>query len=387
MIPMHCPQSFLTDPYARDRFEALVSWVENNHPYYQRRFKGEKGDVPILTREEILDNNEELLNGHRVTGRTSGSTGVPVKIAWSEERRKIEQHVGETFVGWLGGRRVVTKIIHLGSNDKGDGFLDVNSSVDKQLSVLQRRFTEFGADAVTTYPTNAERLCEAVIDQSLDMSFVRRFGCYAEVFEPHQEALIKQAFPNAQIWSTYSSTEFGMIAARCPHNPNFHHVFSGKLGVEILDEAGNPCEKNQLGRLVITDFFNTQMPLIRYELGDLAAWGDCPCGKIQFPAFSAVAGKVRGALVHPNGERVPFTNLSVALRDLEGMRQYQVIQHQLTRFEVRYVTLLNNDERLRQKIMLEFENHFGYQPSISFSRENSINRGANGKYYASISHI
>jgi len=384
---MHCPQSFLSDSYARDRFEALILWAETNHPYYQRRFKSESGQVPILTREEILDNNEELLNGHTVTGRTSGSTGVPVKITWSDERLKIEQQVSEKFIGWLGGRRVVTKIIHLGSGDKGDGFLDVNSPVEKQLSVLQRRFKEFGADAITTYPTNAERLCEAVIAQSLDMSFIQRFGCYAEVFEPHQEALIKQAFPNAKIWSTYSSTEFGMIAARCPHNPDYHHVFSGKLGVEILDDAGEPCKKNQIGRLVITDYFNTHMPLIRYEIGDLGAWGDCPCGKIDFPALSSVAGKVRGALVHSNGERVPFTNLSVALRDLDGMRQYQVIQHELKHFEVRYVTLLGNDTSLREKIVLEFENHFGYKPKITFSRESSIERGANGKYYASISYL
>ncbi|MAZ87130.1 MAG: hypothetical protein CL693_05760 [Cellvibrionaceae bacterium] len=383
---MSCPESFLSDSYAQQRFKEICQWAKDNHPYYQRSL-ADCDQVPILTREQILDNNQMLLNGHEVTGKTSGSTGVPVQISWSQQRHELEGKVTNKFVGWLGGRRNVTKMIHLGEKDQGDQFLDVNSAVDVQLEYLQKRYAEQGADAITTYPTNAERLCLAILERKLDMSFVQRVGCYAEVFEPNHERLIQQAFPNAQIWTTYSSTEFGMIAARCPHNPDFHHVFAGKLGVEILNKDGKPCEKNELGRLVITDYFNTHMPLIRYEIGDLAAWGECDCGKIPLPAFSRVVGKVRGALVHRNGERVPFTNLSVALREIKGMRQYQVIQHELERFELRYVTSDEYDEALRHAAVVEFSQHFGYQPQIEFRREKVIERGANGKYYASISHV
>ncbi len=381
-----CPESFLSDSYAQQRFTEISQWAKKNHPYYQRSL-ADSEQVPILTREVILDNNEILLNGHRVTGKTSGSTGVPVQISWTQQRNELEGKVTNKFVGWLGGRRNVTKIIHLGDDDQGDQYLDVNSAVDVQLEHLLKRYREEGADAITTYPTNAERLCLAILERDLDMSFIQRVGCYAEVFEPNHERLIQQAFPNAQIWTTYSSTEFGMIAARCPHNPKFHHVFSGKLGVEVLNEDDNPCAKDELGRLVITDYFNTNMPLIRYEIGDLAAWGECDCGKIPLPAFSQVVGKVRGALVHRNGERVPFTNLSVALREIEGMRQYQVIQHELERFELRYVTTDEYDEALRQSAEAEFSQHFGYQPQLDFTREESIERGPNGKYYASISHL
>lgn len=386
---MEIPESFRNSPYAQQHFIRIVEWAKEHHPFYKARFSDNVTSVPILTREEVLDNNHLLLNGREPTGRTSGSTGVPVKICWSDERRKIEQVVTNKFVGWLGGTRPVTKIIHTGDDQPSDQYLDVNVPVAEQLEVLCQRYRDHGAVALTTYPTNAERLCRAVIEGGLDMRFIERFGCYAEVFEEHQEALISQAFPNAEIWSTYSSTEFGMIAARCPHKPQYHHVFSGKLGVEVLNEQGLPCADDEIGRVVITDFFNTHAPFIRYEIGDLAAKGHCPCGKIDLPALSKVIGKVRGALVHRSGERVPFTDLSVALRDIDGMRQYQVIQHELDDIELRFVTRLDDAGVVglisqAQQVITE---HFGYSPRLTFTRESIIERGANGKFYASISHV
>lgn len=386
---MEIPESFRNSPYAREQYTRIVEWAKNNHPYYKKTLSDTSSRAPILTREDVLDNNELLLNGHPVTGRTSGSTGVPVAISWSRERQSLENKVTQKFVSWLGGTKNVTKIIHLGDTDQGDQYLDVNSSVETQIETIIRRHKEQQATAITTYPTNAERLCQTIIEQQLDMSFINRVGCYAEVFENHHEALINKAFPNAEVWSTYSSTEFGMIAARCPYEPDYHHVFAGKLGVEILDEDGHPCQEGELGRIVITDYFNTHTPFIRYEIGDLAAAGQCPCGKINLPALSKVIGKVRGALVHRNGERVPFTNLSVSLRDIPGMRQYQVIQHQLDTFQLRYVSDLNNINfnSFQQHVNNAFQDHFGYLPAIEFTQEKIIERGDNGKYYASISHL
>ncbi len=387
MTEILVPPSFSELPYATQRFENIAKWAKGNHPFYQEWLQG--GEVPILTRSDVLDNNQKILNGHPVTDTTSGSTGVPVQISWSKERRLLEQEVTSKFVGWLGGTLPCTKIVRLTREKHGDEFIDVTQPVAKQLEKIQERYQRVGAIAITTYPTNAERLCQAVLDSGLDMSHIQRFGCYAEVFEEYQEELINQAFPNANIWTTYSSREFGMIAARCPHEPDYHHIFAGKLGVEILDDEGRPCADGELGRILITDYFNKNAPFIRYEIGDLAARGHCPCGKINLPALSAVVGKVRGALVHRSGERVPFSHFSVALRDIEGVRQYQVVQHELERFEFRYVTNLSGQprEQLFAAVKSEFQSHFGYLPDIQFTLEEEIKRGENGKHYASISYV
>lgn len=389
MPELMIPESFENQAYAKERFRRIVKWAANNHPFYQQRLNGLDSQVPLLTRSEILDNNNLLLNGYPVTARTSGSTDVPVELSWSDERLRLEKKIVARYISWLGGELPCSRIIHLGDGKKGKGCLDVTSPVEQQIKFIQERFERVGAIAVTTYPTNAEFLCRWVIEQGINMSFIKRFGCYAEVFEPHQEALINQAFPNAKVWTTYSSMEFGIIAGRCPYEPEFHHIFAGKLGVEVLNEVGKSCENNEIGRLVMTDYFNSRSPFIRYEIGDLAAKGECPCGKINLPALSFIGGKVRGALANREGVKIPFTYLSGVLRDLPDMRQYQVIQHEIERFEVRYVTALEgkSEKALCNNVTKVFNDYFGYSPTIKFTKEKEIKREKNGKFYASISYV
>lgn len=384
------PESFKNNAYATEHFKRIVNNAAKNHPFYREHFKKIVTQIPILTRGDVLEKNALLLNGYPVTARTSGSTGMPVELSWSEERIRLEKIINARYVAWLGGQLPCTRIIYVGDSEKRRRTcVDIQTPVDQQIQAIRHNYQKHGAVAITTYPTNAENLCRHIIEQGIDMSFIQRFGCYAEVFEPYQEKLINQAFPDARVWSTYSAMEFGLIAGRCPHNPDYHHIFSGKLGIEVLDPSGQPCEKNEVGRLVITDYFNTQSPFIRYEIGDLAAKGDCPCGKIDLPALSFIGGKVRGALVNRSGEKIPFTKLAAHLRDLPDIKQCQVIQHEVERFEIRYVTALKaeSEKRLRDEILKIMSDYWGYQPVVEFTKEQEIKRGANGKFYASICRV
>ncbi len=353
-----------------------------NHPFYQHWLDG-SATVPILDRRTFLAHNEEILNGHPVTVTTSGSTGVPVRLSQDAERQRLSAMAEQRFVEWLGGRLPRVRLVHPHSGDQqAPDLMDISSSLAAQLEFIRQRHRTAGAVAITTYPSNAELLAQKVLEDGLDMGFIRRFGVFAEAFEPQQEALIQRAFPNAHIWSTYSSMEFGLIAGRCPFEPDFHHVNAELLGVEVLDDAGEPCAEGERGRVVITDYFNRRSPFIRYELGDYAVRGQCPCGRISLPALARIDGKIRGTLLHRDGRRVVFTDLSVALRDLPGMRQYQVIQHGVDAFTVRLVAPTHLEEAVERA----FADHFGYVPErLQFEYVDVIERGANGKFYASIS--
>lgn len=178
---------------------------------------------------------------------------------------------------------------------------------------------------MTTYPTNAEALARAGVEQGVDLGFVDRLICYGESLEPAQQAFIQNAMPNARIINSYSATEVGLIAVPCPHSAGLMHIMADRLGVEVLDDNDQPCAPGEVGKVVITDYWNTASPLLRYEIGDMPEVGYCPCRQIPFPSLARVHGKVRGALMHRNGRRVMFTDPSVAIRDLPGVRQFQVI--------------------------------------------------------------
>ena len=380
---MQIPETFQHDPYAIARFEAIVDHARRNNPFYAR-WIGDGERIPIVDRETFLDHNEEILNGYPVTDHTSGSTGMPVRISRSRERMVIDARDTDRFVHQLGGELPCTRIIYPNTDERPPWLMDINSRIATQIEFILQRHEHAGAVAITTFPTNAEMLADAVLEQGIDMSFIRRFGVYAEMFESQQESLVRQAFPNAQIWSTYSSMEFGLIAPRCIHEPRFHHIMTHKLGVEVLNVRDEPSEYDEIGRLVVTDYFNRNSPLIRYEIGDLVARGKCPCGTSHLPAFGQVLGKTRGALMHRNGQLVVFADLSVALRDIKGMRQYQVIQEELDRFVVRIVSERNLDAEIHQV----FETHFGSLPYIAIRyEEKTIPRESNGKFHASICRI
>jgi phenylacetate-CoA ligase len=141
----------------------------------------------------------------------------------------------------------------------------------------------------------------------------------------------------AKVEDVYSSQEMGVIAIECPSS-GLYHVMGEALIVEVLDEAGRPCKDGEVGRVVITALHNFATPLIRYDIGDYAeVAGPCPCGR-GLPTLRRILGRERNLIVMPDGTRhwplVGFTRF----REIAPIRQYQFIQHDRERIEVRLVS-------------------------------------------------
>jgi phenylacetate-CoA ligase len=289
------------------------------------------------------------------------------------------------YMRWLGGRLPDIRIVSLSVHAANERSLDILATPQAQVEFIARRRREAGACSLVTYPSNLELLCQHVLEQGIDMSFMRRIVCLSEVYEPWLDGLVAQAFPNAARAVTYSSVEFGVIALRCPHQPENYHIAAHKLGVEFLDGDGRPCREGEPGQVVVTDYWNRRSTLVRYALGDLAAPTTCGCGRITTPAMTSVAGKVRGALKDARGRAVLFSGLSPLFRDSPEIRQFQVVQPAIGHFRVRYVARGDAPpgaffERVRHK----FDQAFGGCPRIDFERCDEIERAAGGKFHISI---
>lgn len=363
-------------------FANIVRHARETNPFY-RRWIPENGPAPILTRRVLQENNDEILNGHPATVRTSGSTGTPVRIHMTAARKQLNAPGAKLLARHLGGALQQIALIS-DHGRQGELIVSVHTPIPEQLEILRQGHRERKVAAVITYPSNAELLSQEILKEGLDFSFIRRLGLMAETIDPGQIALFRQAFPKAKIWSNYSSMEFGLISFQCPYEPEFHHATIRKLGIEILDDDGRDCEPGQLGRLVITDYFNRASPLIRYEIGDLAEFGgECPCGRIALPTLKNILGKARGCFLLRNGRRIPYIDLSVALRDLPGMRQYQVIQEEVERFTVKVVS----EHRLDAPIEQAFARALGYSPRIDIETMDSIPRDPSGKFFICLSKV
>lgn len=380
MIEFEIPASFKDKPYAQTQFSAIVKQARLSNPFY-RDFYAAGGELPILTREILQANNQKILNGHPATGKTSGSTSIPVQLHWGAPRTKYEHADNMRYAAWFGGVLPHAKIVALSSHQKKSNSFEVAAPVPEQRAFLAEQIHQHGVQSLISYPTNLVQLAQAVLADGEQITQLRRIVCMSELFEPSQEAIIRKAFPNAVIASTYSSTEVGMIAGRCPHNPENYHLMAHKLGIEFLNAEGQPCREGEVGQIVITDYRNQRMPLIRYAIGDLAAPANCPCGQIDFPALSKLLGKQRGLLKHPEGHWVFSTELSPHIRDTPGIRQYQVEQLAPDRFLLRVIAQANADTvAIEQSIQNLFSRNFGASCQLTFAWCQEIPRLPGGKY-------
>lgn len=380
MLDFDIPVSFHGRPYAETHFRHIVQHAKSHHPFY-RKFYANAQTIPLLTREILQAHNDELLNGHPVTGKTSGSTSVPVRTHWGPPRAKLDARDSGNYAEWFGGRLPNMKIVALTAHEANDTSFEVATPLPDQLRFIRRQIAEKSARALISYPTNLEQLAQYLISAGETVDELQRIICMSELFEPSQEAVMRRAFPQAVIGSTYSSTEVGMIAGRCPHHPAYHHLMAHKLGVELLDPEGKPCKEGEVGQVVITDYFNRRMPLIRYAIGDLAAPARCPCGKIDLPAITQLLGKQRGLLKHPDGHWVFSTELSPHIRDTPGIRQYQVEQLSPTHFTFRAIAQDGADITVVQdNIRSHFVRLFGQSLQMDFDWRTEIPRLPGGKY-------
>jgi phenylacetate-coenzyme A ligase PaaK-like adenylate-forming protein len=116
------------------------------------------------------------------------------------------------------------------------------------------------------------------------------------------------------------------MASPCPSGAGLH-VHAENILAEVLDADGRPCRPGETGRLVFTSLHNLLNPFIRYDILDevTLATEPCPCGR-GFPLWTAVDGR-RHPLFHlPNGGRKATTGLMLVVRQVGGMRQFQIVQ-------------------------------------------------------------
>ena len=384
MIEPVIPESFRDRPYAKQHYADIARWAASRHPFYMRRVRGDRPDFAVLTRADIQEDNGLLLNGAPVTGRTSGSTSMPVLVSWSAQRAQIDREDTARFVRQLGGQLPNVRIVAMSAHKREDCTMEVTEPVPAQVEFILQRHAIDGACSLVTYPSNLEMICRHVLDQGIDMGFMRRLICLSEVYEPVVDELAAQAFPNAHATCTYSCVEVGLIATRCPHRPQNYHLVAHKLGVEFLDPAGRPCREGEAGQVVVTDYYNRRSPFIRYALGDLAAPTTCDC-PIKSPALTNLIGKVRGVLKHADGRPVLFTGLSPMFRDSPEIRQFQVVQPALGHFIVKFVPREGAGlESFHERVRSHFEADFGPGLRIDFEPCTEIPRSAGGKFHGSI---
>jgi phenylacetate-CoA ligase len=140
---------------------------------------------------------------------------------------------------------------------------------------------------------------------------------------------------------TYGSVEFSRLAFECPEHTGLHVITDGAV-VELLMD-GKPVSVGEPGRVVVTGLYNYAMPLIRYDLDDLAVQSSeaCPCGR-SWPLIRSIEGRSMDYLTMPSGRQVfpgfiYYVINSETKRHARSIAQFQVVQKERAKVAVMVV--------------------------------------------------
>ena len=125
----------------------------------------------------------------------------------------------------------------------------------------------------------------------------------------------------------YGQSEGVCIAQECSHGQM--HVIPAAGIIEIVREDGSPCAPGEVGEVVATSLLNDAMPLIRYRMGDYAAWGvnqSCSCGN-PHPIITNLEGRLDDYLLTSDGRKIG--RLSTAVKRSPTIHSSQIVQDQL----------------------------------------------------------
>jgi phenylacetate-CoA ligase len=181
----------------------------------------------------------------------------------------------------------------------GPAFLrsTATTSAEAFLDIMRERQPAY----VATYPVALRVLAAVALERGGAMPLVRQFITSTEPVTAAMRALARRVF-GARVTGRYSCEECGWLAHQCPVHDHYQ-ALSANVVLEVVDDDGQACAPGQVGRVLVTALHSYAMPLIRYEVGDLAVLGDgCDCG-ITLPVLSGIEGREREFFVLPDGTR------------------------------------------------------------------------------------
>jgi phenylacetate-CoA ligase len=345
------------EQYQLLRLKCLVRHIYRDVPYYRdifRKNRLEPGDfksiqdlkkLPVLTRQDLVNNLDSLLSRkaqkkHLILKSTSGSTGTPVSF-YHDEREEYRNYAFFDRAFASVGARMHWRSVWIRQRP----FSERNSAARyiyephfKQLTLPAHRggknYWEEKIDLIKQYKpeylvANPYLLCDLAFYAKENKISVLRFKFIMSAFEnlyPYQRKIIEEEF-QCKVYSRYECQERAVSAFECERQEGFHLDMEKSI-VEIIDRDGKEVPLGRPGRLITTSLHNFAMPLIRYDIGDIASLSDvpCSCGR-SLQLLRSLNGRSSNVIRYKD-KRLCENDLSFVVMRCKNIKAVQFIQEE-----------------------------------------------------------
>jgi len=375
--------------------------VINNGKFDRSRFR----QIPPL-KKDVLKQRIEDLKSKDLDGRkwywnaSGGSTGEPTKFiqdaeysAWADATWKyfnekllgIDEEKAKKVVIWGSERDLfygsigtkaklfnwVTNTIFLNS------FRMTEQDMERYIGIINRHNPEL----VRGYAGALYEICRYASKKRVKICTPKRVVSQAETLTDEMRQTIEDTL-GTKVFNFYGSREASNLAGECIEGKM--HIFCFNNELEVADTQGRVKNEGDEGKVLVTTLHNYSMPLIRYDIGDMAVIGPdhCKCGNL-LPTLNKVSGRIIEHFILKNGTVVPgeyFIHLIGVVLNKAEINRFQVIQEDYERVKINVVS----GEQLNQADMKEIDDKIrlvmGSSCEISWNRVEDIDKTKSGKY-------
>jgi len=336
--------------------------------------------LPVLRRRDLQSHMDALScvaalpPDSCVMAHSTGSTGQPVRT-WKERAPYHLRYLAFTGLNtqWhqLDRQRDFLRIsarvtdgqqASWGPPDnwfETTGTLYLSQSLERDVHELYQLIQQHRPGYISVTSSIAHALARYALSQGDTPPPVDAFLVTGETVTDTMRQDCKAAF-GARLINRYTCEEVGWLAMQCPTHEHLH-VLTPNVLLEIVDTEGQPCPVGVPGRVLVTALHSHAMPLIRYEIGDIAEWGPpCDCG-INLPVIKRIWGRDNQAIRTPDG-RTRYISLIaenfLAIAPLNDMR-LRYYTDPLARLEVVCETVLT--EAQHQALITKVQDLLGFE--------------------------
>jgi phenylacetate-CoA ligase len=258
--------------------------------------------LPLLTHAELYANTYPRTTGMLTqpvvgmivlsTGGTSGVARYTLMTHVEWDRFIAAQAEAMRLLGVVPSDRVANLFVaghlwpsFLGVHDVvrylGAVHLPISANIPPEEFV--RLCAEFDPTVMVSLPTAFIFLADLGRKAGYRFPSLRLIGYVGEQMSEEAQRHVRGILGDVQIKPlAYSSADAGLMGYQCERAGfGTYHLPTDFQYVEILDpESHVPSPVGQVGEVVVTNLARRSMPIVRYQMGDLASWQDgaCACG-------------------------------------------------------------------------------------------------------------
>ena len=371
MESQHWPQEQML-AYQRSQLGQLLRHAKATVPFYKTRldvvFK-RNGDIawdrwheiPIVTRAELRDNYSAMIttalppgHGPARTYRSSGSSGIPIAIETTAIQARVNEAAILRFLDNQKMDRRKSRAWISTVNRKSEPFQEEyqvqgwgkpweSPEKNGRNFVINRNLPEprklellrsLGVSYLQDVTNNAELTANAnlALDNPIQLENIT---CISQRLTQEHRDLFRRSF-GARSLSLYSSKEGGLMGCQCGDSSNMH-VNHENILIEIVNGDDQLCAPGESGRVIVTPFFGTALPLIRYDQGDEAELHPaCDCGS-TLPILKNIDGRQDQLFRFPDGPRAMGVLFHRLLSEKLEVLALQLAQTAPLKIEIRYI--------------------------------------------------